>query len=196
LQSPSELGWNSRLSSTAGRFCTGSRNPLLPRPPVIEVATYLRDVPDGSTHVRDTVLHEMIHYYLWFKRRPHGHTPEFHQILKRVGAKRYNPVPKERKWKHWYECSNCQTGFHTRRKLAPSACLNCCERFNQGRFHLKYQLLRHDPRPLLKIPAAQSKPHQESATAVPPENARMAPAEIIQRLEELKAMLRPRAASK
>jgi predicted SprT family Zn-dependent metalloprotease len=89
-----KLGWNSRLSSTAGRFCTGSRNPIFPRPPVIEVASYLRDVPEGEMHVRDTVLHEMIHYYLWFKRRPHGHTPEFSQILKTVAPNATTPCQK------------------------------------------------------------------------------------------------------
>ena len=98
-----ELEWNSRLSSTAGRFCPGSRNPLRPRRPKIEIASYLKSLKEGSLHIRDTVLHEMIHYYLWHQGRPCGHTEEFHAIMKKVGAKRWNPVPKDRPIKHWYE---------------------------------------------------------------------------------------------
>jgi predicted SprT family Zn-dependent metalloprotease len=192
-----KLGWNSRLSSTAGRFCTGSRNPIFPRPPVIEVASYLRDVQNGEMHVRDTVLHEMIHYYLWFKRRPHGHTPEFSQILKTVGAKRYNTVPKERDWKHWYECPSCSKGFHTRRKLNASACLTCCERFNAGRFTDKFLLVRKAPRPAVKTPVTILRPAEAVAAPESPiPSASLPPSEIIRRLEQLKAMLRDRSRAK
>jgi predicted SprT family Zn-dependent metalloprotease len=179
------LSWNPRLSSTAGRFCPGSRNPLRPRVAHIEVAGYLRDLPDGAVHVRDTMLHEMIHYVLWFRRRPHGHTAEFHEILRRVGAKRYNTVPKERAWKHWYECPACGHGFHTRRLLGVSACAKCCERHNRGQYHDRYRLHRRDPRPELALA-----PRVVPAVPEPPPVPRLTPAEIIRRLEELKNLVR------
>src|SRR5262249_9594960 len=149
----------------------GSRQLLRPRPAQIEVATYLRDLPDGTMHVRDTVLHEMIHYFLWHQSRPHGHTAEFHRIMKKVGAKRYNTVPKEKAFKHWYECPHCRQGFPTRRRLGASACARCCGRFNQGRYHEKFRLQRMPPRPEAK-PAVLSLP---APAPVP----RLSPAEII-----------------
>jgi predicted SprT family Zn-dependent metalloprotease len=183
-----KLSWNSRLSSTAGRFCPGSRQPLRPRPPHIEVAAYLRDLPDGVQHVRDTMLHEMIHYFLWHRRRPHGHTPEFHQILKRLGAKRYNTVPRERPYKHWYECPECRQGFPARRRLGVSACAKCCERFNHGRYHEKFRLER------LASPPAERAPRAEPAPEAPPPSGerRLSPSEVIRRLEELKNLVRAR----
>ncbi|HEY8280520.1 MAG TPA: SprT-like domain-containing protein [Bdellovibrionota bacterium] len=180
---PPKLSWNSRLSSTAGRFCPGSRIPLRRISAEIEVATYLRDLPDGTIHVRDTVLHEMIHYFLWHQRKPHGHTAEFHDIMKRVGAKRYNTVPQLRPIKHWYECPVCRIEVPARRKLGISACAPCCEKHNRGRYHDRFRLRirgRGEKGPETKVP---------SPVLVPDERP-LSPAEIIGRLEELKLLLK------
>lgn len=166
-----ELAWNPRLRATAGRFCPGSRNPLQKREPLIEVAAYLRELGDGERHVRDTVLHEMIHFYLWHKRRPYGHTDEFYAIMKRVGAKRYNPVPKLAPVRHWYHCANCGAKVPARRRLGNVACAACCKKFNRGDFSPKF---------LLRVWTGENK------TEGPPA---LSPAEIIRRLEELKGML-------
>ncbi len=196
------LVWNPRLSSTAGRFCPGSRAFFRPRPPIIEVATYLSELPDGAMHVRDTVLHEMIHYYLWHRNRPHGHTAEFHAIMRKVGAKRYNPVPKERAALHWYECPNCKHGFPTRRRLGISACAKCCGKFARGQYDERFRLVRHAPRLQKPEPAsvaacAPAAGNSFSPPAPPPEarlpEPRLTPAEIIRRLEELKLLVRPRS---
>lgn len=135
-----KLTWNSRLQTSAGRFHPGSHNPLRPREPMIEVASYLLDIPEGEKHIRDTLLHEMIHYYLWWKKRPYGHTKEFHSILKRVGATRFNPVPKVRAVKYWYHCSTCLIKIPVRRKLGNVACATCCKKFNGGYFSAKFLL--------------------------------------------------------
>ncbi|MGZ3704249.1 MAG: hypothetical protein ACXVC4_20835, partial [Bdellovibrionota bacterium] len=133
--------------------------------------------------------HEMIHYFLWHRRRPHGHTPEFHRIMNKVGAKRYNPVPKERAFKHYYACPNCKKGFPTRRRLTASACMGCCQRFNHGRYSEKFRLERTAP-PAKEIPLEAAPPPIVETPALPP-------AEVIRRLEELKLMLsRPRAMAK
>ncbi len=132
--------WNSRLQTSAGRFHPGSRNPLRPKEPLIEVASYLRDIPDGEKHIRDTILHEMIHYYLWWNKKPYGHTKEFRHIMKRVGASRFNPVPKERTVKYWYHCTSCQVKVSARRKLGKVACATCCKKYNRGEFSVHYVL--------------------------------------------------------
>lgn len=175
------LTWNSRLSSSAGRFCPGSRNPLRPRAPEIEVATYLRNLPDGEAHIRDTLLHEMVHYILWHRQRPHGHTPEFHQILKRVGARRYNPVPKLRAAKHWYHCPGCRIVIPARRKITNSACAPCCKKYNGGHYAERFRLIPGS--------APENTAAKEEKRAAPAPAKAMAPSEIVRRLEDLKRMI-------
>lgn len=198
------LRWNSRLASTAGRFSPGSRRIFATRLPEIEVATYLRDLPDGQVHIRDTMLHEMIHYYLWFENRPYGHTAEFHEIMRRVGAKRYNTVPKLRPVKHVYECAHCRVQVPARRKIGVSACAQCCEKFNGGKFHERFLLRLVHTRDRAKVrepapvAAMGSAPQASAASPAPaaPKPAQEQPSlpvsEIIRRLEELKNMIRKR----
>lgn len=174
------LNWNSRLRSTAGRFAPGSTNPFRPRAPLIEIASYLESIPEGQYHVRDTMLHEMVHYYLWFKKKPYGHTAEFHSILKRVGARRYNPVPKLSPVKHWYECPRCLIKVPARRKLSPSACAACCKKFNHGEYSSQF-LLR-------KITATNNNERNPQPEKMP-DPKRLSPMEIIKNLEILKAIL-------
>lgn len=187
---PPALRWNARLSSSAGRFCPGSRNPLRPRKPEIEIATYLRDLPDGDLHIRDTMLHEMVHYVLWHRHQPYGHTPEFHRILKRVGARRWNPVPKVRAYKHWYRCPSCAEEFPTRRRLEPgAACAPCCRRWNGGRHSGKFVLV-HQAGPSAPLKGAASA--SASASARPARDPDITPlpvSEILSRLEALKQMV-------
>src|SRR4051794_27291054 len=71
------LTWNSRLRSSAGRFVPGSRKFFLEIPARIEVASYLLGEENALEHIRDTLAHEMIHYWLWVRHRPYGHTAEF-----------------------------------------------------------------------------------------------------------------------
>ncbi|MGZ3695564.1 MAG: SprT-like domain-containing protein [Bdellovibrionota bacterium] len=199
-----ELEWNSRLSSTAGRFCPGIRRPILAREPKIEVASYLRELSDGQDHVRDTVLHEMIHYFLWHRRLPYGHTPEFHDILKRVGAKRFNTVPKVRPVKYWYECPGCLRRIPARRRMDRYACASCCEKYSAGMFKEKFRLrlvengggqeCLGENRERDTSPSRPRTEASASASSLPSarpkiENAPLPPQEIVRRLEELKKLL-------
>jgi predicted SprT family Zn-dependent metalloprotease len=176
------LRWNSRLSSSAGRFCPGSRNPIQPRPPEIEVASYLRTLEDGMDHIRDTLLHEMVHYFLWHHRQPYGHTPEFHRILKRVGARRYNSVPKLRPVKHWYQCPGCRVVIPARRKIRNSACAPCCKKYNHGEYTDRFRLIAVSAPPPTPPGTPQTRQRASEQPVLPPE-------EIVRRLEELKRML-------
>lgn len=135
---PPKLSWNSRLATTAGRFCPGSLS--RGRPAEIEVATYLRGIEKGEEHIRDTMLHEMIHYWLWVRGRPYGHNAEFYAKMKATGAKRFNPVPKLRPVKHHYQCPGCQVIVPSRRKLGDVACSVCCKKHSGGRFDRRFRL--------------------------------------------------------
>jgi len=188
-----DLVWNSRLSSTAGRFCPGRRIQGFRRKPQIEIADYLRSIPDGEMHIVDTMLHEMIHLHLWAEGRPYGHTEEFHRIMKKVGAKRFNPVPKIRPYKHWYECPGCRVRVPARRRIDNSACMSCCKKHSGGRYDRRFRLELVDARdagvehfPVVQMSA--SKPNEPSPA---PENEEpcLPPSEIVRRLEELKQFL-------
>ena len=80
------LKWNSRLRTSSGRFLPGQRSRHVPA--TIEVASYLLEEPECETHVRETIAHEMIHYWLWVRRRPYGHTEEFYEKMQLMGARR------------------------------------------------------------------------------------------------------------
>lgn len=136
---PPVLRWNARLRTSAGRFFPGSR--VRDVPAVIEVASYLLEEPDCATHVRETIAHEMIHYWLWLRRRPYGHTDEFYEKMNLMGARRYNPVPRKRPYKYVYQCGHCASVFKARRKLGPLACAKCCREFSGGRYDERFRLV-------------------------------------------------------
>lgn len=129
------LRYNSRLRSSAGRF-TGSRS-LGPR---IEIASYLLDLPEAKHWVCDTLGHEMIHYWLWARRKPYGHTSEFYAKMREMGVSRYNSVPKRRPAKYIYRCPECRVEFQAWRRLKPSACLSCCRKHSYGRYDARFKL--------------------------------------------------------
>lgn len=135
------LRWNSRLSSSAGRFCPPPRRSILSNQPTIEIATYLSELENAEFHIRDTLLHEMIHYLLWHHGRPYGHTAEFTTWMKKVGTSRYNQVPKNSAAKYWYECQHCLQKMPARKRWKNVACLACCKKYARGKFDSRYLLI-------------------------------------------------------
>lgn len=129
-----KLQFNSRLKTTAGRFIPD------PRSPIIEVASYLLEQPKALELIANTVGHEMIHYWLWAKRKPYGHTFEFYQKMEELGVTRYNPVPLHRPFKHTYGCDHCGQTVKTRKRLPMAACAACCNSHSNGRFSPKFKL--------------------------------------------------------
>ena len=129
-----EIRWNSRLRSSAGRFIPSRGKSI------IEIANYLCEEQDAEALIRDTIGHEMIHYWLWVKRRPYGHTPEFHQKMREIGVSRYNSVPRLRPFKHCYACGTCGQKIFVRKRLKTAACAQCCDRHAQGKYHSHYKL--------------------------------------------------------
>jgi predicted SprT family Zn-dependent metalloprotease len=167
------LRWNKRMSTSAGRFCPAPNA-------LIEIAHYLRALPDGHTHIRDTLLHEMIHYQLWWQKKPYGHTPEFYSIMKRTGATRFNTVPKLRPVKHWYQCPSCLQSVPARRTLGKVACAKCCNKFNQGHFAPQFILQ--------KVSAPTVTPSISYSPKEPPLFIKTD--DLIQRLRSLKELIR------
>ncbi|MBS1958008.1 MAG: SprT-like domain-containing protein [Bdellovibrionales bacterium] len=145
------LRWNSRLSTTAGRFIPDRREP------VIEVAEYLLELENAEELVRDTIGHEMIHYWLWMKRRPYGHNAEFYKKMEELGVSRYNPVPRHRPFKHCYICLECDQRIWVRKRLKGAACAACCNQYADGRYDSRYKLklaeTAENPAVDLEVPA-------------------------------------------
>ena len=127
------LAWNGRLRSTSGRFTPG-------KPPQIEVASYLVKAPDAEALCRDTLAHEMIHYWLWVMGLPYGHTDRFLNKLNEMGASRYNRNPYPLASRYIYRCQGCHKEFPVRKKLGRLACQDCCQRYGDGRFDGRFQL--------------------------------------------------------
>ncbi|HAR41414.1 MAG TPA: hypothetical protein DCS07_02085 [Bdellovibrionales bacterium] len=147
------LRWNSRLRASAGRFFPGSRKFFYAAPPVIEIAAYLLQENESQQHVSDTVAHEMIHYWLWVRKRPYGHTPEFHSKMNALGVSRYNKVPRLRRFHYIYRCDGCGKEFPVRRKLGTLACSNCCKLHARGKYDSRFILVL--TRTLSALEAAQ-----------------------------------------
>jgi predicted SprT family Zn-dependent metalloprotease len=138
------LSFNTRLRASAGRFTPGRRRSFVygtpAVPPLIEIAAYLMDEPRARELVADTLGHEMIHYWLWVRRRPYGHTEEFWAKMEQMGVSRYNTVPAVRAHKYVYACPACAKEFRAKRRLGRLACADCCGKEADGRFDARYVL--------------------------------------------------------
>ncbi len=152
-------------------------------------------------HIVDTMLHEMIHLQLWHEGKPFGHTDEFHRIMKRVGAKRFNPVPKIRPYKHWYECPGCRVRVPARRRIDNSACMSCCKKHSHGQYDSRFRLLLVDERdpgaqvfPPVQMTAAKQEKVKPADEKI--EEPCLPPSEIVRRLEELKQFLLRKTSAK
>jgi predicted SprT family Zn-dependent metalloprotease len=137
---PPLLCWNKRLRASAGRFISGRRFFLGERPPKIEIASYLLNELNSLDLIKDTLAHEMIHYWLWVRRRPYGHTAEFWKKMTAMGVSRYNPVPKLRPYRYLYWCDSCNKKFPARRRLGALACLACCKQYSNGSYDPRFKL--------------------------------------------------------
>jgi predicted SprT family Zn-dependent metalloprotease len=119
----------------------GNRRFLGEVPPAIEIASYLLEEQNGPALVADTMGHEMIHYWLWVRRRPYGHTPEFWDKMRLMGVNRYNTVPRARPYRYVYLCPACSNEFPARKRLGALACAKCCRAHADGRFDPRFKLL-------------------------------------------------------
>lgn len=135
------LRWNARLRTSAGRFIPGAKRFLHVREPIIEVASYLLEEGTAEALVRDTLGHEAIHFWLWVRGRPYGHTEEFYAKMREMGVSRYNSVPRRRPPKYLYRCPGCGGEYPARRRLRELACLRCCKAHAGGRYDVRFKLV-------------------------------------------------------
>lgn len=110
-------------------------------PPCIEVAHYLLNEATSEALIRDTLGHEMIHFWLWDRGLPYGHTSAFYDKMKEMGVSRFNKHVKRSSFKYFYACPECKSEYPSRRIKRMSACGSCCKRFADGKYDGRYKLV-------------------------------------------------------
>jgi len=134
--------WNSRLRTTAGRAYCDSQ--------AIELNPLLVDI--SNEEIDRTLRHELAHlvaYYRARKRRisiePHG--MEWRRACTELGIDgedRCHNLPFKRvrqQRRYAYSCPCCgHEIYRVRRIRKQAACYNCCQEYNNGRYHSRFQL--------------------------------------------------------
>ncbi|HEX2912552.1 MAG TPA: SprT-like domain-containing protein [Chloroflexia bacterium] len=121
-----------RLVRTAGK--------IWPRARLIRLSVTYHE-RYGQEELSNTILHEMIHLWLYEQGLPSGHTERFREKLAEVGLEgrvRALPVP-PRPYRYLYRCPTCSQEFKTRRKIN-SSCGKCDSKYNP---HHRFKLVKH-----------------------------------------------------
>ncbi|MEP6699029.1 MAG: SprT-like domain-containing protein [Verrucomicrobiota bacterium] len=132
--------WNARLFSAAGRAdCARTLISLNPR---------LHE--HGASEIDRTLRHELAHLLAQFRggrRRVAPHGAQWRQACRDLGIGDETrchalPFPVQRRSRRYiYECPRCQNAFPRVRLIKrPVACLECCRKFNRGKFDKGAQL--------------------------------------------------------
>ena len=133
--------WRPRLRTTAGLACWPTKTISL-NPKLIEVS---------PSEVQRTLRHELAHFLAQYRagRRhiaPHG--PEWRQACRDLGLpneSRCHDLPLKRirfERKYFYACRECGTTLarvHAMRRRV--ACLKCCRRHNEGKYHERFRFM-------------------------------------------------------
>jgi predicted SprT family Zn-dependent metalloprotease len=124
--------FNTRLTSVAGRIGH--------RPPVIELSPKLLAV--DAQQVEPTLLHEMVHAWLYQHGLPNGHGREFKRKMREVGLTsiyHFLPVQRRRSQRRYMlSCPRCQTKLLRRRR--PGFRVSCA-RCSPNRFNPNVEML-------------------------------------------------------
>ncbi|CAM3486409.1 SprT family protein [Marinicrinis lubricantis] len=104
--------FNRRLTSTGGRYFTGSHN--------IEISWKQLEV-HGIEEVEKIIKHELCHYHLHLQNKGYQHRDEdFKKLLEKTGGSRYcKAVTTKRKmeYKYVYVCTSCGLSYRRKRKI-------------------------------------------------------------------------------
>ncbi|HKP94014.1 MAG TPA: SprT-like domain-containing protein [Chthoniobacterales bacterium] len=140
LASALRVEWNARLCSAAGR-ADARRN-------LVALNPHLRD--HDIAEVDRTLRHELAHLLAQFRsktRRVPPHGREWKKACRDLGIAdeaRCHTLPfpvKERARRFLYRCERCGKEFPRVRKIKRTvACLDCCRKFNRGKFDPKSRL--------------------------------------------------------
>ena len=85
----------------------------------------------GLTEINNTLLHEMIHLWLYLQGLPSGHTPVFRQKLAELGIPdRIHALPMPPSpYKYLYSCPTCHREIQTHKRIN-SSCGKCDKVYN------------------------------------------------------------------
>lgn len=132
--------WNARLSSAAGR--ADYRRQLISLNPRLH--------QHGAPEIDRTLRHELAHLLAQFRggrRRVPPHGTEWKKACRDVGIadeRRTHTLPfpvQQRARRFLYRCPRCRKEFPRVRPLRKvAACLDCCRKFNGGKFDKKLRL--------------------------------------------------------
>jgi SprT protein len=136
--------WNSRLRSTAGYASYPSwRIELNPR-----LAAF-------AGQVDRTLKHELAHlvaYHRAGRRRIEPHGLEWRQACTDLGipnedARHRLPLPRTKQLRRLaYQCANCGLVVERVRPFSrETACLDCCRKYNRGRYDIRFRFIRIAP---------------------------------------------------
>ncbi len=126
------IEYNARLTTVTGRISY--------RPALIELSSPLLAAhPD---HVRDTLLHEMVHAWLFLMRLPSGHGRDFKAKMHEVGLDSiYHNLPVSRRRSHRryvLECPRCNLALVRRRRPGVRvSCARCSPRRFDSRVEMR-----------------------------------------------------------
>ena len=127
------IAYNARFSNVAGRITY--------KPPLIELSPkHFENRPDG---LRETLLHEMIHAWLYARGENPGHTAKFKRKMRELGLRSIyhdlgSAVPRNPSTKRFIlRCERC--GMEVLRRRRPPGTVSC-GRCSGRRFDARYPL--------------------------------------------------------
>jgi len=105
--------FNSRLSSTGGRYFTKSHN--------IEISSRQMETY-GTDEVERIIKHELCHYHLHIRKKGYQHRDaDFKLLLQKVGGSRFcTAIPgaaRTHPYKYKLECVSCSMAYFRKRKV-------------------------------------------------------------------------------
>lgn len=123
-----DLRFSGRLKTTGGQYFKKPHR-------LIQISTRYLKMENAWSEIRDTLGHEMVHYWLDFRGRPCGHNTEFRQKLHSCGFERYSRLTPVHA-RYVFVCPGCTSPYYRRRKGVWS-----CGPCSGKRFNPKYRLV-------------------------------------------------------
>ena len=103
-----EIKFSGRLKTTGGQYFRRPKR-------FIQISTRYLEMESAWKEIRDTLGHEMVHYWLDFRSRPCGHTAEFNRKLRSCGFQRYSRLHPVNA-RYLYMCGECGLKYFRRKK--------------------------------------------------------------------------------
>lgn len=125
---PPNLRFSGRLRTTGGQYFKRPKR-------LIQISTRYLSMERPWDEIRDTLGHEMVHYWLDFQGKPCGHNREFRVKLHSCGFHRYSRLTPLGA-RYVYLCPKCEVPYYRRRRGIWS-----CGPCSGPRFDPRYKLV-------------------------------------------------------